>query len=749
MCQIQSITNNNQKVIYIGIQMMQSRREFLNTSAALAVVINTDPGHVFMQKSDLSEPWHRKMNRCVQHNLNEHDPVMLDVNEWVNYWSDIMIDTIVLTAGGFIAMYPTKLSDHYRSQFLGDRDLFGEYTEACRRKGIRVVARIETNWGNEQILKSRPEWFERNTDGTPRSHIETPWVYRTCLFSNYRHEQMPLIIREISSLYDVDGFFTNSWPHTGRPYLCSCDNCKKLGPLTGKELSETFMKRILEICNILNKTVKEKRKDCIYNINIGGSINAVQNLMKISNLAEWITTDHQGRSGNTPVWDCAQQGRVAYAVMKGKPVTNVVGTKTGPWRHSTNSEPEINLWLAQTTSSGMKPWLVWMGSELPDKRWREIGKKYYQWLARNQRHFINKRSLARLGVVFSQKLVELYDAPGSIPSGYGTVAGARGDKGSSTDYLHGIYYALLEGRFLFDLVHEDDIEPESLKNYSAIILQNIALLSNRQIEAIIGYVKNRGSLLLTFETGLYNEWGERRTEFPFSGLLDVALNPEYTSPSGQIFYMSIDGNHEIVEGFGNTNRIPGGEYYTPMAASGSNILSVIPPYPNGIPEMVYAYPRKEMNYPGTSGTNPGMIVREKGQSRLVYFPTDIDRCSWVYGSKDLSELLQKSIRWMLKGNSPVKVEGMGNIEIFAWETEAGFALHILNYTNPNMTKPSMRNYYPIGEQKIMMEIPEGATINKIELLKNNKEVPFKQKGNILEFTIPGIIDFEVVALYKK
>ena len=103
---------------------------------------------------------------------------------------------------------------------------------------------------------------------------------------------------------------------------------------------------------------------------------------------------------------------------------------------------------------------------------------------------------------------------------------------------------------------------------------------------------------------------------------------------------------------------------------------------------------------------------------------------------------------MLRGNSPVKVEGKGNIEIFAWETEAGFALHILNYTNPNMTRSSIRSYYPVGEQKIMIEIPEEIKITKIELLKADKQIPFKQQGNRVEFIIPEIVDFEVAALNK-
>lgn len=727
--------------------MKQTRRKFLESSAMVSVVLATDPRFIFQKPSQGGELWYNKMRRCAQHNLNEYDPMILDVESWVDYWADIKVNALVITAGGFIAMYPTALPYHHRSQFLGNRDLFGEYSSACKKKGIRVIARIETNWCHEEILKARPDWFERNSDGSPRPNPETPWVYRTCLFSSYRNEQIPKIMREIIELYDVDGIFTNSWPDAGRPYLCYCENCRKEGPLKGKELHERFLDRKLEICKLFNSVVKEKRKDCVYNINIAGSIGAIQNEKKIGDLAEWITCDHQGRGGSTPIWDCSLQGRVAYSIMKGKPVTNAVGTKIGSWRHSTNSEAEIILWLAQATSSGMIPWLIWLGGELPDRRWRTIGKKYYDWLAKNEKHFINKRSLARVGVVFSQRLNEYYNSPGSIPSGYGAVAGQPVARGNSTDYLQGIFYALLEGRFLFDLVHETDLTKETLKKYSALILPNTALLDDEQVRVLHEYVNSGGSLLATFETGLYNEWGERRKELALGDIFDVALKPGYKGPEGQIFYMAIDHKHEIVEGFGDTDQLPGGEYRIPIAASGEHILTIINPYPNGIPEMVYPYPRKEMDYPGKHSNEPGIIIREKGQSRLVYLPIDIDRNTWTTGSTDLSKLLQKSIGWMVNGKSPVSVKGEGYIEIFAWETEAGYALHILNYNNPNMTKASTRRFYPIGEQLVRIELPNGVKIVKGELLRAEKQLSVKQEGKFLDFIIPSVEDFEVVALY--
>jgi hypothetical protein len=687
------------------------------------------------------------MRLCAQHNLNEHDPAVLDIDEWVEYWSSIKLDALIITGGGFIAMYPTELPNHHRSQFLGDNDFFGEYREALKKRGIRTVARIETNWIHEEILETRPDWFQRDENGNPLRSYETPWVCRSCLFSDYRSDHIPKVMREIIERYDVDGFFTNSWPDADRPYLCHCENCHREGPLEGQALYERYMDRVLGIGSVFNEVAKTKRADCIYNINVGGSIHAVQSLVKIGSVADWLTTDHQERGGNTPVWNCAQQGRVAYAAMKGRPVTNVVGSKSGPWRHSTKSPPETTMWLAQTTASGMIPWYVWLGSELPDRRWRETGREFYQWIDKNRAHFVNRRSMASLGVVMSQRANGLYRSPGPVPGGYGAVGRERSEEGDPSEFMQGMYYALLEARFVFDFVHEEDLGPETLKNYSALILPNVALMSDEQSQQLRDYVNSGGSLLATFETGLYDEWANPREDFGLADVFEMNLAPDYSGPLGKIFYVSIDRPHEIVDGFGDTDRLPCGEHRIPVKASGDHVLTVVPPYPRGVPEMVYAHPRQELDYPGQHSDEPGVVIREKGRSRLVYFPNDIDRNTWRRGNPDLSRLLANAVRWVTRDESTVTVEGEGRLETFAWETEPGFAVHILNYNNPNMTRSEIRRNYAVGPQKVRMELPNGTQISRVELLRAEKDIRFDQSGRIVDFEIPNVEDYEVAALY--
>jgi hypothetical protein len=159
-----------------------------------------------------------------------------------------------------------------------------------------------------------------------------------------------------------------------------------------------------------------------------------------------------------------------------------------------------------------------------------------------------------------------------------------------------------------------------------------------------------------------------------------------------------------------------------------------------------AYP-PELSYPPVPETDePAVVIRERGKSRLVYFPGDVERTLWRSGHTDLSRLLQNSVRWVLHGEAPVTVEGAGVIETFAWETKPGFAVHVLNYTNPNMHRGWVREFYPIGEQKVKMKLPAGKRVTGVELLRAEVAVPFRQGAGLLEFTIPKIADYEAAAI---
>jgi hypothetical protein len=95
----------------------------------------------------------------------------------------------------------------------------------------------------------------------------------------------------------------------------------------------------------------------------------------------------------------------------------------------------------------------------------------------------------------------------------------------------------------------------------------------------------------------------------------------------------------------------------------------------------------------------------------------------------------------------VTVEGEGVVECIAWETAPGFAVHLLNYTNPNLHRGWLRRHYPVGEQKVRMTLPADRTVVRVELLRSERKIAFQQTGAVVEFTVPGVADYEVAALY--
>jgi hypothetical protein len=690
--------------------------------------------------------------------MNEKDLSSLDVQAWADYWASLKVDAVVLNAGGIVAYYPTRIPYHHRSEFLTRRDVFGEFVDAVKKRGIRVVARVDPNFAYEDALRAHPEWFQRTPDGKTLHDPESTWLFRTCMFSAYFTEQIPAILREVNALYDVDGFFTNGWPTTGAPRPCYCENCRRVyrekvggvpqerlpSDLAYRKFFDVHMERVQEIWRLWDETAKEKKWDSVFFGNLHTNIRAVKNLKKLAEVASWFNIDGQDRGGDAnPLWYCSQQGRTAQSVMKGRTITNVAGayasTNYMAWRHTSKSPEEANLWLAQTTAAGMAPTYHWLGGSPVDNRWREAGRNFCQWMARHSPHFRNKRSLADVGVLYSQRTLAFYGAEGPR---------AFRNRREATDYFQGIYYALLQARFLFDFVHEDDLTHETLKKYRALILPNVAFLSDQQCRQLREYVTRGGSLLATFETSLYNEWGDARSDFGIGDVLGVRLVGETQGPLRNSYAWVEDREHEILNGIGPTALLPGAVYRVPVRLNrpARLVLSYVPPYPSHPPEMIYRRtPRTD---------EPAIVLIEDGSRRIAYFPGDVDRSCWRTSNTDLDLLLQNTARWVrgdsaMRSSAPVQVEGEGVLELFAWETEPGFAVHMVNYTNPHMLAGWVRRFYPVGRQQLTIRVPEEVKISAVRALRADRKLPFRREGEMIRLEVPQVVDYEVAALIKS
>src|ERR1022692_3616803 len=50
----------------------------------------------------------------------EHDPAVLDVEQWADYWASLKVDAVMVSVTGILAFYQTKVPYHRKGKFLGN-----------------------------------------------------------------------------------------------------------------------------------------------------------------------------------------------------------------------------------------------------------------------------------------------------------------------------------------------------------------------------------------------------------------------------------------------------------------------------------------------------------------------------------------------------------------------------------------------------------------------------------------------------
>jgi len=202
---------------------MDTRRDFLKKTGSAAWLLATT-GLPPLNATPVVVPWYRRITRWGQVNITEKDPPQYDIAWWRDYWRRTHTRGIIANAGGIVAYYPTKVPLHRRSEFLGDRDLFGDLCKAAHADGLAVFARMDSNRAHEEFYQAHPDWFAVDAAGKPYRAAD---LYITCINSPYYTEHLPKVLTEIATNYHPEGFTDNSWSGLGRDSVCYCGYCRR------------------------------------------------------------------------------------------------------------------------------------------------------------------------------------------------------------------------------------------------------------------------------------------------------------------------------------------------------------------------------------------------------------------------------------------------------------------------------------------------------------------------------------------
>ncbi|MFG1819482.1 alpha-amylase family protein [Kribbella sp. NPDC049174] len=447
--------------------------------------------------------------RWAQITLAEDDPEHFDADFWLDLMRDSKSNATCISAGGYIAYYPTQLEYHYRSKYLGDTDPFGTLVEGARSLGMSVMARVDPHAIHADAATAHPEWLARDIDGNPLEHWAHPDIWLTCAFTSYHREFITEVAREIVREYDVDAIFANRWEgYYGISYSEAAR--RSFRDDTGLELPvaeqaegwheyvEWRRRRLSQLVGIWDQAVRDVRPHARFIPNLGAL--AARDLDR--DLAERLypifIIDKQGRSGIEAPWGAGRNGKRNRGVFPDRPVRLI--TSVGPehhqhrWKDSVAPAEEVKTWIVDGFAQGALPWFTKFNASVPDQRWVEPIVEAFNLHAAVEPVLKDLRITAEVALLDPTRAGQL-----------------RNDHRG--DHEDGFYQALVEARVPFEFISDQVLSAERLSPFKVVVLANAEQLSDAQCLVLQEYIANGGSVVAAYETSLYDERGQARADF--------------------------------------------------------------------------------------------------------------------------------------------------------------------------------------------------------------------------------------------
>lgn len=684
-----------------------------------------------------SPDWYKSATRWTQLTLVEDDPIRFDPAFWIDVFRRTRSNATCLSAGGYIAYYPSKVPLHYVSKHIGDTDPFGTLVDGARRLGMHVMARVDPHAIHQEAADAHPEWIAVDRDGNKRRHWAFPEVWVTCAYSDYNFRFMPQVLEEITANYDIDAIFANRWQGHG---VCYCESCKaNFHAATGYDLPReanpedpvwmawaawrrTILTRLVVEWDAVMKRIKP-HTSFIPNM---GSVSLMEfDLDVIERYCPFLCVDDQGRHGTEPIWMAGRNGKRMRATFRDRPA--ILITSIGPeevyrWKDSVTTGPEMQAWIDNGTTQGLLPWFTKFNGVVPDTRWVQPVADSFGLHAELEPVLSTMSPAAEIAILDPATTLRHH--------GQDTRATAEADD-------LGIYHALVEARIPFEMLSDQAMTPEALDRFKVLILANSTCLSDQQIAALEAYVARGGSLVAAHETSTRTELNRPRNAIGLGPLLGVTLAAPARGPVKNT-YVAINGKHPISAGFEGASRIIGGTRLLAVEAAPDTEVPFL--YVPDFPDL----PMEEV-YPREAPRGAAVVARTHlSGGRTVYFPWNIGGVFKEILAEDHARLIANAVLWALGKRPDVVVAGREILDIAVRENAEGMAIVLHNLNNPMMMKGPIRTVFPAGRQTVSLAIPPGRSFRRARLLVAGREANAHVIDGRVEIEVPGLETLEAV-----
>lgn len=390
---------------------------------------------------------------------------------------------------------------------------------------------------------------------------------------------------------------------------------------------------------------------------------------------------------------------------------------------------------AGTLSNGANPWFVFNREAVKAPATHAIY-RFNRMILANEASLSGTESLAEAAILESPTNLRLA----------GTVQAASGDdvhRREATEKrmavplhgqeLKGLYAALARSGYPFDVIDEEVLLEERLPTrIKLLVVPGVGAMSDALADRLRRFVAGGGRVLATFDTGLFDEHGNRREDYALADVFGVRREGDLRGPSG-IDYLAGWERNTLTAGV-SFGILPCPEYWQLVGLSGS-----------AVPLLHYyeKMPRRYASLPPVS-KHPAAVLNRFGKGSALFIPSAMGDLSLRYRFPDIRLLLRNAAR--LLAAPPVIVDGGDEFVETTMRRGADGAvvLHLINWASGE--RPST-GALPLGPLRIRLRLPRGAPRPRsVRLAWSERNLKTEGKGSLLTFTLPRLEDYEMIVV---
>lgn len=626
-------------------------------------------------------------HRWTQLTFVENDPLDFDLDAWADVMERTASTAVCISAGGYVAYYPTKVGLHHRSVHLGDRDLLGEVVDLARSRGMAVMARVDPHAVHQDVADQRPEWIARTEDGALREHWAMPGIYLTDAFGGYSWELTTEVLREIAREYDVDALFANRWQGHGPGYTETTE--REYRAATGLPLPRSAdpadgaawatyrawrRSRLSELVAHWDRAVQDVAPDVRFVPNLG-SFTAADLEPRVARSVPFLLVDHQARGDGEALWAAGRDAKRVRALHPGKPVGLI--TSVGPeshdfrWKDSVNAAVETTGWIVDGFVHGAFPWYTKFAARIHDPR----------WIPAVERAFGLHEAVA-VGRDDERPVAEtlVWDADAHTASR------------RVRDAASGVYQVLVELGVPFEYVGPGSLGALERPGVRLVVVPEVPQVPAEAADALAAFARSGGSVLLTGGGPDVAGRGPLVTE-----LLGVEV-AERRDGIVRNNYVQREPGGPLQDGFGDARRIVGGTRlvrFGPLPDAAEVAWRFVPDHPD--------LPMEEV-YPRSEPTEPAVFGAPLGAGRVDVVGFNATELYWQALQADHLTLLGNAVRHGLGGSAAASVSGPGVLDVATWAGERSFTVLAANLTDPMMMRGQRRRVSPLEGARVELDL---------------------------------------------